>query len=919
MSSRAVELKLLHALGVRRSDKNKVLLTLLLVFITGALQCYMSAFPVALFLSNYGSQYLPQVYLVASGVSFACGLSYAFFESRLPFNSLIIKLVCVLSTIITLFALTYIGLGSKWLIVVIIIWTTMAFDLSDFAIWSVINRLYTLQQGKKIFGVISGFQSIGGVLAGLLSPILVIFLDVKYLILFIGILSFFSMFVMIYLLKSQGLVSEENSEDDLVDTSTQSFTMITVIRNPYVLKIFGLISLSIFAMYTIDLFFNGQVEAHYSSEAAVAGFLGTFFGIVYGFNLLLGAFVFKWLLERFGLISSLFILPCAGICITLPLLIMSQVPALIGVVFWIVISLKLADESLRTSLTEIGHLLLLQPFPPKLRSYLQSKNDIIIMPLAMGLVSLCLVILTQSIGGSVLLFTIMCFIFFVLSTLILVTIKPDYVSALTKAIANRYYGHANSQHLSKEDLDFLKNSLVSKYPDEVIFALNSLEKMDKVAFEKALGSALTSSELSVRKYALKKIEQYQLSIYYSEIINIAKNDYNERIRGAALKVASHLNHEKTHELINASFNSDSLNVLCAGIISGLSQCSPDSIKETALKRLQTMLSSYDATIRAAAAYIIGEINQVEANQWLMSLSEDPESIVRSSAYEAILKIKYTVLLPKLIYNLDQLQFSIRNLNELCALKDQCIPIIETNLSSYSEPAQLRCIQLLAYIKEPSARDLLEKLVLNESVSLREAALESLVKLNIESSSDFLEQLHDKIIEEINYLEENRQYLHLTPEMDLTQFLKDVLKRKIERSLHRLFLALSLYYPAAEMLKAKLGLDRTDENEISYAIELVDTALTPAHKKLISPLLSKICFSEINDQANLEAEEFIEVLKRNIQDPNKDRLSVLSCIASSYIIKMASIGKAYPELEELKKHSSILIAETLEWLEKNKEE
>ena len=164
--------KLFRTMGMKISDQRKVFLSFLLTFATGALLCYISSFPLALFLTHNGSKTLPQIYLAVAFLLIFIGFAYTFLEYRLAFNKLMMGLIFIISFVLVLLGTALIKLSNNWIILLLLVWAIVAYDLLELCIWSVINRIYSMQQAKNSFGIIGAFQSIGGVLAGFSSPCL---------------------------------------------------------------------------------------------------------------------------------------------------------------------------------------------------------------------------------------------------------------------------------------------------------------------------------------------------------------------------------------------------------------------------------------------------------------------------------------------------------------------------------------------------------------------------------------------------------------------------------------------------------------------------------------------------------------------------------------------------------------------------
>ena len=907
--------KILHRLGIKGVDSSKLFWSALMVFIAGGLQCYISSFPIALFLTHYSSAALPKIYLAVAGLFVLFGISYTFFEYHVSFNRLIIGLTMTIGIVLTLLGAALIGINNNLIILALLIWAILVYDLFELAIWSILNRIFTLQQAKNSFGIIGGRQSTGELLAGLLSPLLLMFVGLRYLIVCLGLLTFILIMVMAALLRNASSTDQTQTADVMVvDEAADAIKMNTLLRNKYVLKIFSLIVLGVFAMYIIDLLFNTAAEAKYTSEATLAAFLGVFFGLVDGVDLFCSVVLYSWLLRRWGVVATLFALPVLGILITLPILIFNIIPTLFYLVFWLIVGLKLAEESIRASLTEMSNLLLLQPFPPETRSFLQSKSDAIVVGFATALISLLLILITSLIGVSVWFLTAFALLCFIITVFVLWSLESDYVGALVKAIASRYFDGSNLPYPTKEDLLLLKNCLTSPYPDEVIYALTAIERIDSAELFSVLGRVIKSQNLAVSEYVLDKIKQYHLVHYFPEIISLLEQQNQGALKAKALAAAAHLNYEKAKKFVSLLVNDDFLPLRRVALIILFEHSKDSATKALAIAKLHELLNSEDEKKRAEGAYIIGELDDKKTNDLLKKLTIDPSELVRRSAFESVMKTCYQALYQDLIKSLPFLGKVTYGSNDFFKGNQLLLAIIRKNFDSYSHEVKVKALHIASQIKNKNAQKFLEEIILNEDTSLSQAALNALSHFDRSARPRFRKKLFDEILREAKYLNEQYQYLLNTPELELTALLRDALKRKVRLSAERLLLALSLYYDKDLIIKATNGLEKTTEDERSYALELIDTALETRHKKIISPLLFDIYLSEPEERTNLHSDAFYRVLQNNIKPTDLQNISIVTSMACAYVIIKGSLNAFYTKVEELKQSNVQVIVEAIQWLQ-----
>ncbi len=906
--------KFFQYVDIKQAESKKVYWSIFLAIFSGCLRCLISSFPMAFFLSIYGSDYLPNIYLVVAGLYFVIGVIYGFFEYHVSFNKLILGFLFLLAFVQSALALGNLITDQEWIIMGLVAWASLTFNLLDMVIWSILNRIYTLQQAKSSFGVIGGLQSMGGVLGGLITPVLVLYFSLKALILSLGILIFVIMIIIFLMLNSLKINHEIAGHDDPLETvnSDGTFTIKSIVQNPYILKIFTLVTLSLFSMYTIDLMFNSAANAHYPSEAALAGFLGLFYGVVDGLTFFGGIFLFTWFLKRIGLIGTLTVLPILSILLITPLLFILKIPSYFYYIFWFILSLKLIEEGLRPALFDKCVLLLWQPFHPKMRSFLMSKNASIITGLAAATISLVLIFTTSYVGISIGLFAGFTVVFYVLIVMLLLPLKKDYVKALTQAITHRYYEFDSSLTLSFEDLTLLKKYLESSFPDEVIYALKTIEKIDQHEFEVSLRTVFSSINSQLLNFALDKVKQYNLINYFPEIIKIYLENSNDSIQAKALEIAAALNYSATMQYLQLDSNSPAL--LTSSLLIHYQYSHSVESQNLVLNSIEVMSKSADEYIRSKAAYLIGILLNKSSYHVLHSLVNDPSDYVRQCAIETVIKTHYQPLYETVVDNILLLTTHDEIHTELA--KDSLIflQIINNKFATYSEAVKAKVIYFLGPIKHPEIQSFVQDLCFSESLTTQQLALDALANIGTNYDVYFSQKIHDEILLEGSNLEQYYLDLVSIPRLAITELLRSIIERKLFLSHQRLFSCLAIYYEKTIIEKAKNGLSTDKENEQSYALELLDSTLTSSHKKILLPILKKFHLQERPVNDDLHTPRFYQVLKSNFDIKQGDPLTILGCAASLYVIIRGSITGFSDEINRVKSLGNSLLDETLTWLQ-----
>jgi AAA family ATP:ADP antiporter len=901
--------QLLDALGIHPAEKKIFLLTLGLAFIIGSMQCYLIAIPYAVFLTKYKAQQLPWVYLYVAGTGLLFGLIYNRFEPHFSIKNLLIAVTLLLALTAILFWFLLISSTKTEIIFALLVWSIVANSLADFGIWGALNQIYTLQQGKKLFGLVGASQSIGAIASGLFLPLLIKILNINHIILIIGILTGISAYLLAKILKTN---VESGTKPSVKKLKSKSKGIhFQNIKNPFILKVFAMIMLSVFAQYVVDILFNYSAEQRFHTKESLAEFFGAFIGFTNAFDLIFSLFFYAWFMKRFGLIRSLYIRPFAATIIAIIALFINQIPPLMVIIFWFISLLKLFEESLRPTVSDIGSLILLQPFPPRQRSQALLTIDMFITPIATGIISIALIFFEVNIT-KYLITAILCYATYMW---ILIPLKKGYIAQISLAIAKHYLSIPIYQAATLEHLGIFRRYLNSKYPDEIAYSLSLIEQIDKNEFIKSLDIALQSKHPLVQEYSLKKIEDMKLNGFDDKLFSLLKNEKNDEIRARILLAIANINYSNYQEVIENYTRDKSILLQCTALQIILTYSS-ETKRKIARKQLSKILKSEDKNARRYAIFVLGEINQHETNVWLKNYIDDPFPIVRQETYKAIINTHHTELFNHVLMNFSHFNLDSKLICKFSESIDSILKILKTNLPGYDSLTQRKILSLLGCINKPAVKEYLEEIIFEKQRDLSLCALKSLVRISIKKNQHLSEKVEMLLRQEIGRISEKNRLLEMIPAKEQTQSLEGIFRRQIALSMERLMLFLTLIYNKNSMLKIKYILETGSEREISYAIELLESKLTNSHKKLILPILSQIYFSDSEKYSKPNLNDLQRVLKKGLYYDVNDDLSLILCITCIYVIKKLKLSALFPAVQDLVSTKQPVILETINWLNKS---
>jgi AAA family ATP:ADP antiporter len=188
------------------------------------------------------------------------------------------------------------------------IWYEVLWTLTGLEVWSLAGRLFTVRQGKRLFGLIGAGEWVTIIVGGFLVPGLVELLGTLNLLLVAagGIAG--ALGLLVHITRSFADPISASAEKALPEGRKSSAGLL---KNRYVVLIFVLFALSQVGYFFVDNVFYAQAEVQYPDEDQLAGFIGVFFALTALLALLSATFLSGPIISRYGLRISLLVLPVA--------------------------------------------------------------------------------------------------------------------------------------------------------------------------------------------------------------------------------------------------------------------------------------------------------------------------------------------------------------------------------------------------------------------------------------------------------------------------------------------------------------------------------------------------------------------------------------------------------------------------------
>jgi len=374
--------KLFSLLGVESGEESMVSILLTQSVFLGI---FFGSFDISahsLFLSIFDEKMMAKGYVVSGVAGIILTSVYTWLQTRMKFkNFAIINLIAVSSFTVLLWIILII-FSSKLVIFIVFIMLGPLNILAVLGFWGTTGRLFTLRQGKRLFGLVDAGLIIGVILSCYTIPVLLSFNFESHNILLVSASSVFVATVIQIIIGARFQLVTRKSEEEKVEEKEKKNFLSLFKEDPYT-RIMGIfIALSVVTAFFVQYSFMAVTREQYPSEADMARFLGIFTGSMMIFTLLVKLLVFSYLIRNYGLRTCLVLSPILVAIFTVVAiaigLLMGYTPESVSgfLIFFLLLALsRLFSKSLKDSIESPSFKVIYQTIDEKIRYEVQSGMD----------------------------------------------------------------------------------------------------------------------------------------------------------------------------------------------------------------------------------------------------------------------------------------------------------------------------------------------------------------------------------------------------------------------------------------------------------------------------------------------------------------------------------------------------------------
>ncbi len=809
-------------LNIEEDEKKAVSILIVQSVFLGAFYGTFDISAHTLFLTKFGEALIPRAYLISGLVGIGFTAFYSFLQNKIKFTRLILITFAFISLLPFLLRLGFSGSQSMIDATIFMVFILLGplNIVALVAFWGMAGRMFTLRQGKRLFGLIGSGQIIGIIIASYAIP----FFPKTFLTEDLLLLCAFS--ILIALIIQFYINANLNFNTEKPDPSVQkkkrkkeSFKILFTDKYINTMSVFVLLSMLV--TFFISYSFLSVANDKYPNEASLKDFLSVFTGTLMIFGLIVKTFIYSKLMKNYGLKITILVLPFVLVLFTIFSIfsgsflaykstgesLFGQSPDSKFIFFFLLISLsRLFSLSLRDSIELPAFKTLYQSLDAKIRHDVQAKIDGTVNEFSALFSGLLLLVFSYIFSDKVILFSFVLLIFLALWIHIGFKVYKEYKLSLQKSI----FGTIRKKDKKEIEKLLVQNILTKNTDSNLLYFITILKENDFHLYFTILEKLLWHKSENVRNAAIRRIAKEGDFFLFKQLQK--KQTTTQAINTQLVDACNSF-----QKAVNQNYDTDKI------------------LSITKSKKLEN---------RIFAARIIAHFNKTEFNPYLILLLKDINKKVVHEAILSVLRTRQPKMASILVDFIAHPTFYAKASVTLIAIGEAAIEKLEQayRKTDVTKNEQLRIIRIISKIGGKAAiKSLLNKINTYNREIQREIIV-GLQKCNYKITKKEIWNFHQIIKQNIEIiawiLNIKNQYKPKNKNL-----LKDAIEEAYKQEMKYLFQTLSVSYGAKLIENVEKNLEIGTNESIGYAIELLDLYLAEEIKDLIFILLEDISLSE----------------------------------------------------------------------------
>ena len=322
----------------------------------------------AFFLAKMPASQLPLMYLVM--VVLALGLAQL--KAARADSKFGIAGALVIGAVITAAFWTTMrgGTAKPWILYALYVWTGLFGSWIMVQVWTLLGRVHTMTQAKRLYGLIGSGAVLGGVLGAVLAKVTIGYMSPRSAVLMASGIFLLAVLptTLVRLPKEEAAAPQRGVEVAPKRPMTAGVTLLW--ENAFARRVLYIVLVSTITVTVSDYLFKSQIAQHFSTTRELGNWLSIFNTVANSLALVAQLAIAPWVFRRAGVQRGLFVFP------------MTMLAAAGGVIvsggaFGAAVLLKGLDGALRYSIHKTSTELLLVPVRDGMRERIKPIVDLV--------------------------------------------------------------------------------------------------------------------------------------------------------------------------------------------------------------------------------------------------------------------------------------------------------------------------------------------------------------------------------------------------------------------------------------------------------------------------------------------------------------------------------------------------------------
>lgn len=874
----------LHIFDIRMGEFRRVWLMQLNVFLL--IQSLWMIKPVvnARFLSSVGIERLPLVFLLVALTALAVATAYSRLLNSMPLGT-IMKRTYVISILSLLIfgALLQFHLFQDWMSYLFYIGVALFGLITTSQFWLLANLVFSSLEAKRLFGIIGAGAIAGGISGGYITSVFAPRMASTNLL-----------FVAAGFLVAGMVISNKiwmtyvpafNRAVQIRQTKTLHEYPLRLIRNSRHLTFLALImGISVVVDKLVEFQFSSIASASIADPDKLTAFFGFWFSTANVLSLGIQLLITQRVLGFIGVGRSLFVFPGA--------LFAGAAAVLNTPVLWAGTTLKVIDISLKQSINKAATELLILPIPMAIKSQAKTFIDIFVDTTATGIGGILLIFIVNGFHLSVRAVCIMILGLIGLWIYFAMRVRKEYVLAFEEKMGVERFSVQKKEaaYSAASVVEGIRRTLKTGTTRQILFLLARIEEGKDARLMPDTIPLLAHDSPLVRQAALRCLYYHTDHTITDKIAPLLK-DPDDEVRSRAFSCLLAHNRQNRVKYIEDYLQDPDPAISGAALVGLATEARDNPVMQKLFALENRVQDKIDQTLQLEGA-------EREAHQIMIARTIGYGKL---QAFYPVLKeyirssdpavVKQAILSAGTSQDTDFLKLLLSFLTNKTTRSSarkaiakfepsEILPMLDEVSNDRSTKTEL-LIQLPALAEmmdTQQAIDFLFGLVQHRDPSAKLEALEALhtIKAKFPHLTISGKRVMPILMEEadlyrdtlaISYAAQLKLKHHEdTPAIrNAWKELTEMLERRLNASLERIFWVLGLTYPPGIMLPLYKDLRHTDSNVRMNSVELLDNILEPPLKKVVIPIVETVIMDKVSHEA---------LVRLELKDPD-----IVSCFES----------------------------------------